>query len=371
MFIEIFYLVPFALVPVVTSEFNISLLEASLLITVPSFLALLMTIPAGFLADRFKVNYLLGFSVSMQAIAMLLISQTNSYLALLFFTSLMRITLPFYHTAGLGCLAKTTDKEKMSKLAGFHNAFGNVGQAVGVITLGICLLTIGWRWAYLIWSIPALIWSYVVWASLKIDKEPPKRYEAEDNGKLGRLSVVFPSLFLFLFVLAIREAGSTGAMTFMTTYFVDVRHLSQATATLVLGLGPFIGIFGSLLGGHLGERFGPTKALSHIILVCAASLFVLSIADQFYFLVIVYVVYSLFNSSAWAPINVIVANTSPSGSKGLGYSLSSLTEGIVASLAPVLIAGVIQLSNSLWIVFPLSVIFMLVSIIVLQVFHRK
>ncbi len=54
--LEVYMLVQVALIPVYVREFQLSLLEASLVATIPSFAQLLMNIPFGFLMHRFAVK---------------------------------------------------------------------------------------------------------------------------------------------------------------------------------------------------------------------------------------------------------------------------------------------------------------------------
>jgi MFS family permease len=182
-----------------------------------------------------------------------------------------------------------------------------------------------------------------------------------------------PALLVFLVAIGLREVGGTGSSTFMTTYFVDVRNLSETTASLIFGLGPFIGIVGSLGGGYVAERLGARKALSWIILCCAVSLVAVSLVSQLYLLTLVFLVYMFFSSALWSPMNTMVAGITPETDRGLSYSLYFFTEGLIASIAPTMAAGVIGLS-SVWHVFPFSAAFFIASIIILQLlphFRRK
>jgi len=159
--------------------------------------------------------------------------------------------------------------------------------------------------------------------------------------------------------------GTTGSSTFMTTYFVETIGLSEAVASFIFGLGPFIGIVGSLSGGYLCERMGAKNALSWVTLCGVISLFVLSLLSQLELLVIVFLLYSFFGSAVWSPVNTIVANVTPEAERGLGYSVYFLVEGLLSSLTPTLAAGVIELTD-VWFIFPFSLIFFIASAIVLQ-----
>jgi predicted MFS family arabinose efflux permease len=228
------------------------------------------------------------------------------------------------------------------------------------------MLTLGWRWTYLFWAVPILIWGCIILMSSQLKT---KRFEkTETKSKLGqrRLSFILSSgLLFFLIAIAVREVGGTGSSTFMTTYFVKTRNLSESTASLIFGLGPFMGIVGSLSGGYLGERIGAKKALNYAIIGCAISLFILSLASQLYFLALIYILYSFFNNAVWSPINSLVADMTPITERGLSFSVYFFTEGLIGSIAPILAAGVIELSD-VWFVFPFSIVFFVACLVILQ-----
>jgi MFS family permease len=370
MFIEVNLLIQVALIPVITKEFRLSLLEASLIATVPSFVQLLMNIPSGYLYDRFGVKHLLFASMLIEGLSGLLVSQTNSFWSLVLGISLMRVSSPLYHVSGLSQTSKIVKPDQMNRSMGFHNALGNLGSAMGVVTLAIFLSTLGWRLTYLFWGFPILAWGLLILRPSHFQAEGPKRAEVNGKGSLGRLPFVLSSGFLlFLIVVAVREVGATGSSTFMTTFFVDTKYMSESVASLIFGLGPFVGAIGSLASGYLGERTGAIRALGWMIIGCAGSLFVLPLIPQFSLIILAYVLYSFFSNAMWSPMNALVADMLPSKDAGLGFSVYFFTDGVTTSIAPTLAAGVIELSG-VWFVFPFSAVFLVSSLAILHFLPR-
>ncbi|UCE44428.1 MAG: MFS transporter, partial [Candidatus Bathyarchaeota archaeon] len=367
MFIEIYLLVQVALIPVVVQEFELGLVEASLIATLPSLVALLMNVPSGFLADRLSTNHLLFVSMLTEGLSALLISQTSSFWTLVLGASLLKVASPIYHVSGLSRMSRSVRLERMGRSIGFHNALGNVGSALGLVSLAVSLLTLGWRWTYLFWGFPILIWGIVLLASPQLKTKNTGRIEPQENRSEFRKSASLFSAPLLVFLVAIgfREVGSTSAYTFMTTYFVRLRGLVESMATLIFGVGPFVGVVGSLCGGYLTEQLGAKRALVVAILGCIVSLFVLSLMTMTSLLVLFYVVYAFFASCLWSPMNMIVAAVTPESRRGLSYSLYFFTEGLIATLTPTAAAGVAAVT-SVWSVFPFSMAFMAFGLIILQ-----
>lgn len=370
MFIEIYLLIQVALIPVIIREFQLSLLEASLIATVPSSIQLFMNLVSGILSDRIETKYFLFSSMLIEGFSAVLVSQTTTFWMLVFGVSLLKISSPLYHIVGLSQLSRLVKPEQMSRSMGFHNALGNVGTAAGVVSLAVFLSTIGWRWTYLFWALPILIWGFIVLSFLQLKNDGAEKIENRSRGgSFRRLSFMFSlELLVFLIAIGVREVGATGSSTFMTTYFVDVRNLSDSTASLVFGFGPFMGIVGSLVGGYLGERIGAKKALGAAIFGLAFSIGMLSLLSSFFLVVLFFLFYAFFNNAVWSPMNTMLADLTPASERGLSFSIYFFTEGIVASITPTLAAGVIELTDVLFI-FPFCIIFLVAALLILQVVH--
>ncbi len=370
MFIEVYLLIQVALIPVMIREFQLNLLEASLVATIPTLVSLLTNIPFGIFADRFSANHLLFGSMLVEGFSALFVSQTNSFWILVFGVSLMRISSPLYHISGLSRISRLVASERISRSIGFHNAFGNLGAGAGVVSLTLFLSTLGWRWVYLFWSFPILTWGIIILASPQLKTKSAERRDDQPRSRFWGFPLALSSGFLFfLAIIGIRQVGATGSSTFMTTYFVEIRGLSEAGASLIFGLGPFIGIVGSLCGGYLAETLKAERALGLATLCSAITLSMLSWTSELHLIALTYTIYAFFSSTIWAPINTIVAYMTPVAQRGLSYSFYFFTEGLIASIAPVFTAWVIGLTN-VWFVLPFSIIFLATSVVMLQ-FHRR
>jgi FSR family fosmidomycin resistance protein-like MFS transporter len=364
MFMEIYYLIQVALIPVFIREFQLGLLEASLVATVPSLVSIFMNLPVGYVADRVDVNQLLFASMAIEATSAFAISQTNSFWVLVLCVSIMKMCSPLYHITGLSSISRVVTQKKISRSMGIHNALGSFGSAIGLVSLAVFQSIADWRWVYIFWPFPLFIWGIIILKSsqLKITKISSE----EKRTVLKRLPLIFSAGFIiFLAAIGLREVGNTGTSTFMTTYLVNTVGLSEVSASLIFGLGPFTGILGSLLGGVLGEKIGAKKVLGFAMVGCIFSLVALAFSSHLFILTFVYILYAFFSNSVWSPINTLVADLTPGNERGLSFSIYFLTEGIIISAIPVIAATVISLT-SIWIIFPFSIIFITLGLITLQ-----
>jgi MFS family permease len=280
--------------------------------------------------------------------------------------SVMRVCSPIYHISGISHISHLIKKEKLSRSMGFHNAFGSLGSSLGLISLAFFLSSVGWRLNYVFWSVPIFFWGIFLLKSPQIQISEFRK--TEQKKLLKSLPLVLSTGFIvFLFAIGLREVGNTATSTFLTTYLVENRGLSEITASLIFGLGPFMGIFGSLYGGYLGEKIGAKRAFYLVIFCCVISLLVLLNSVSVNLVTLVFLVYAFFASSVYSPMNTIVAGLTSTKDRGLGFGVYFLTEGLIISITPILTATIIGLSD-IWIIFPLSIIFLVASVVVLHLF---
>jgi len=369
MFIEIFFLIHLALIPTFIKEFNLNLFQASLIATIPSLVVLLSYIPAGLLVDKVGAKPLLLISMILEGVAALFISQIRDYLLLILAVSLIRISSPVYHTSGLSVISKVTDSKSTGKMMGFHNALGSLGATIGLLSLSILGGILGWRFIYLLWSIPVLMWCIPI-----LKSEVGKYEEQEREHAKGSILADFRSILnfrftLLLLIIAFRSFGISVISTFITTYMVEFREFSQEAASMVFGLGPLIGILSSLASGYLSGRFGDAKTLLWMVVGSIFSLALLAWAESLDFMMLTYILYSFFNSGSWSPIGALVAALTPGSKRGTGYSSYFFVGGAVSTIQPPIPAVIIGYTN-LHVIFPIGISLLSICAVLLGFFYH-
>ena len=369
MLIEVFYFTQAALIPVMIQEFHVSLLEASLVITVPSGVALLAYIPSGLLADRLSANQLLFASMAIEGISIIIASQAANFwflVAALCFTCIAR---PLYHASGVTQISRITKMEELNMAMGVHNALGDLGTAAGVSSLAFFLSFLSWRWAYAFWAVPVLFWSVVVLTSSQLKYRQVKMHDpgVRDSGRLS--IVLFSAFMVFLVFVGVRELGATAVSALTTTYLVTRLDVPLATASLIFGLGASVGIVGDLASGYLGQKMGARRALSWIMLCCIILLFALTYISQIFVFSALYLAYSFFDTAVWSPMHSLVSEITPEETRGLSYSVYFFAHTSMFSLAPILAASFIQLS-SISILFPFGTAFLVMGLLILLFLGR-
>jgi len=372
MLVEVFYYTQAALIPVIASQFHSSLLEASLVVTVPGLVALVAYVPSGLLADRLNANQLLFASMAIEGISIIIASQATNYWLLIAALCFTRIASPVYHSSGVTQISRIAKSDEVNMAMGVHNALGDLGTAAGVSSLAFFLSFLSWRWAYAFWAVPVLFWGVIVLTSSQLKTSPPKsRSESVPGPGLSmRRTILLPTFAIFLVFVAVHELGSTGVSALTTTYLVARLNVSVATASLIFGLAASVGIVGSLAGGYLGQKMGARKALTWTMLACIITLFALTYISQVFLFSAAYLAYAFFDYVVWSPMHTLVSEITPEETRGLSYSIYFFAHTSMFSLAPVLAAGFIQLSG-IALLFPFGDAFLVLSLMILLVLRHQ
>lgn len=345
--VEVFLLMHPALVPVFMQEFELSILQAGLLISIPSICRLIIVIPTGILADRYGSFRFVVLSLLLGGSSALVLSQTASVFVLILSITLIMISVTLYHPPGMSVVSSLfPNQTERSRAVGWHGAAGCIGQSIGTISLGLLLAQFGWRFSYLLFSFPVLFWG-VALAKIGIP-----RYVGKDRS-LSATDPVVPKtvqgssvkkwgFMVLLSIMGLNALANGGIVAFLTTYLTSAQNLSVEAASIIFGLGPLIGIFGSIAAGYASARFGDKNSLALIFLGQFAFLLGLIAIPFLALAMLSYLMYQLFNHAVWTPSTSIVASLMGGTGGGTAYSLFYFANDLLGSASPLLAAVLIE-----------------------------
>jgi MFS family permease len=348
--VELFLLMPSALVPVFRSEFGLSLFQAGLLITIPNLCRLVIVIPTGIFADKFGPRPLIILSMLVAGVSGLFLSQCANAFMLLILLCALAISVTLYHPPGMSVIGRLfSDPPERSTAMGLHGASGCIGQAIGTVSLGLLLAGFGWRFPYLVFSIPLLVWMIFLF------KLKTPHFSRAENKDLAEHSpdkdVKVPLLttgFAFLLVtMGLNALANSGVLAFTTTFFTVEGHLSVQTSSIIFGLAPLVGVIGALSAGIIASRFGDKNALTLIYAGQVIFLLGLITVPVIEFAALSFLIFQMFSAALWTPTTSMVAALTHNRSGGKAYSLFYFAGDALGAISPLIAALMIESSGIL------------------------
>jgi MFS family permease len=377
--------------PTLQDYFGFGDLAAGFLLSAPSVAALLLVVPAGRFADTGSRKMLL--SIVILAWGLLTFGAAAAPTFALFFLArvLLGIATPLNIPASASIVGDTYRSEARTKAFAIVRVSEYLGFPVGVLLGGVIGQTLGWRPAFLIMGVPAVLLAAYIALRLKEPKrgladdlsieaeraglevantedtvgfddvpeagEPVNlahtgELEDEDAEKIGiwtRIKEVLSIRTLRWIIIgqAMLFAGFSGLFAFAPTFFFRVQDLEEGAAAAISG---GLGMIGLLAGGalasrigdrHHGERKGWRVFVSAIALTIAAlSVLGLATITSLPIQIVFYLIINFANIIALANLGAAQADVIPARLRGTGFATAQFLITIGSSTGALIVGAV-------------------------------
>jgi len=336
---HVFAQVHTALFPVLKDEFSLSLQQLGLIAAIPPLCQVILSLPAGSLADRIGSRNMILISLSVAALGSLIASQALGPLMLIVAVSLVYSNTTMYHPAAYSFVTRFFKPRARLKALGIHGAGGTFGVAIGPISLSILmgLLAFGWRQAYLFWFFPIVLGIVAV---LRIKSGPGDLPvdTIEEGDPPEATTLLTANLALFLTFIGIRTVARSMSDSFMALYMVEDRALSESASSFFIGSNALMGMIAAPLGGFLASRYGEKQWLLAVLALSSTCFGLGFLVPNTAAFIALYLAYGFFSFLGMAANSAIMAKLSPGRQRGLGYALFFLPGSIMAAVAPMIAA---------------------------------
>ncbi|MFB0522326.1 MAG: MFS transporter [Candidatus Bathyarchaeia archaeon] len=362
---------PLALLPILINEYELSILIASIIVSIPRAFSLVFSVPSGLLADRLGHTKLISFSLFLEVFAASLILLFPSVRTIVLCFSLTALASTFYHPPALSATSNISPSDFLSRGLGFHGASGTFGISLGPITLGLVLNWLEWRYVYLIWIAPIFVIAVTAFF-VNID-EPLNGGHDERKGKslTTPLKDVLSVTFLaFLLLMLFRNAAGGTISTYLTTFLTESKGLDASLASIIFGLSPLIGLASVIVGGYAGDKLGWKRSFTLIISTVTIALFCMFVSTSTIQTVLFYLVYGFFNIMTMPITTSLVAKIIPQKSRGTAYSLQFIPMSIVGIVMPIILGILINLLE-IWKIFPIAIAFYIIVLVISQILKMQ
>ena len=362
---------PLALLPILISEYGLSILIASIIVSIPQVFSLVFSVPSGLLADRLGHTKLISFSLFLLVFAASLIFLFPNVETIVLGFSLTALASTFYHPPALSATSNISPAGFLSRGLGFHGASGTFGISLGPITLGLVLNWLGWRYVYLIWIVPIFVIAVTAFF-VNIDEPLHGGHdERKGEGLTTPLKDVLSVTFLsFLLLVLFRSAAGGTISTYVTTYLTESKGLDASLASIIFGLSSLIGLVSVIIGGYAGDKLGWKRSYILIVSTVTIALFFMFISTSTIQTVLFYLVYGFFNIMTMPITGSLVAKIIPQKSRGTAYSLQFVPMSIIGIVMPIILGILINLLE-IWIIFPIAIAFYIIVLIITQILKMQ
>ncbi len=313
---------PIPLLPLIREGLGLSYLRSGLLISALTITSGFSQVPMGWLGDRTSRRVVVAAGLVGVSLTTLAVGLSPSYYPMLFILVIMGLFAGAYHPSSNSMLAGYFEPERRGSILGLHLLGGTMGFAMAPVFGGLIANMIGWRFAFIILSIPALVAAPLVLKGFRLI-EHAKNGELSSqaptsNGfpvkampKLSSLGKVLRPIALVSILAILTQFIAGSAMTFIPLYLVDKHSISAANAALWVGVIRGGGMAGSLLGGWWSDRWGRKNVLFLAIVATGPVLYLLTILPFNALLIVIFVLFGMFMLMRQPAVQMLLLDTTP------------------------------------------------------------
>ena len=258
-----------SIAPLIREDLGLSLAEAGSFLSAYYIGAAIMSLPAGWMADRWGVLVTMVIGQAVISAGLLGVAGSLSF-------SLLTVIM-IGAGAGYGMLNPTTAKAAMAwfprrqraTAVGFKQVGLPLGGAVGALIMPYLALWLGWRPSVMVPAILVAAVGVMTWA---LYRDPPHSdYAARGTAGGPSLVKVLANRDLWLVALStlVFAGMQTVWMSFLVLYLTDVLLLSLVQAGRYLVLAQMAGMAGRVIFGMLSD--GYFQGRRRIVLVIAGA----------------------------------------------------------------------------------------------------
>lgn len=215
----------------------------------------------GLLSDRSEKRWLLMASLLLSGLGFAVIGWMPSYALILVAVVIAALGSASFHPEGAHAAFHLAGERRAQAMA-IYSVGGNLGYAMGPF-YGMLLIALwgGPQGTIYAMILPLLLAIWMMrllpqWQQLEQTSSPARRVRREDlpaNNWRGTVTLTL--------LVIVRSMIHVGMVTYIGFYWIDVLGNASGTAPYVQGMYMIAGVFGTLLGAPLADRFGTKRML--------------------------------------------------------------------------------------------------------------
>lgn len=311
-----------ALLPLIKEGFGLTYLQSGFLLSAYTITSGLSQIPGGWIGDRLRKNIIIAVGLGGVGLATLAVGLSPSYYPMIVILIIMGLLAGGYHPSAVPMLSGYYEEARRGRVIALHMVGGSIGFSIGPLLGGLIAEHLGWRFAFIILSLPAICAVPLVIKKFALiekaagiispgqsaDKGP---VQAQAGSQKMSLAEVLRPLAIILCLCVTMQLVAGVAMSFAPLYLVGRHGIAPAFAAVLVGILRFGGIAGSLLGGWLSDRWGRKKAIFVSIVGTGPVLYLLTILPYNAGFVIVLIIFGMFRYMTQATMQPYLMSSVP------------------------------------------------------------
>jgi MFS family permease len=334
-----------AMIPILGGELG-DIATIGLLASLVSLFYGWLSLPVGFIADRYSKKTLIIISMIICGGASIIIGVSPNIPTAAIGLIILGIGASLYHPCGYAHMSLVSDDTR-GRYMGIQGLGGDLGMAISYLSSSLLGAIYGWRMTFIIWGAMGLIMAAIDFLVAEDIACPvPEGGHANPEETLRRMfgTVERSTLIITFGIVVLSGMLWTGVATFIMAFIEEQKGISFVIAGGLSTLKYTVGAFAMIIGGELSDRIGRKKLLLFGYAGFALSLigFILS-PSRLPILILLVVVLGFTFFITQSPMNALLGDVARKDTVGVTYGVNFTLKYGIGFFTPA-IAGYLALN---------------------------
>ncbi len=243
-----------AILPFLKENLGLSYTVTGMILIVGNITSSVVQPLFGFLSDKKEKAFLLPLGVFLAGVGFSLLATTQNYFVILLLVAVSGLGIASYHPEGFKT-ARFFTGERMATGMSVFSVGGNAGMALGPILALSIVNYLGF--SSLPWMVlPSLVFTIAIIIFRKTVAIPKAEASARSKATLQQPEGAYRAIFILICVIVMRTWTQMGLMTYIPFYYIDFLKGDPVVAGKLVSMLLLGGVFGTLAGSPLADRWG-------------------------------------------------------------------------------------------------------------------
>jgi MFS family permease len=347
-------------------EFTLSNIEIGMITAIPSLITVALTLPAGWMSDRYGARRLVALSIALAAVGALIAGFTINPAMYIVGLVLMNLTSTVYHPPAFSYTARIVETRDRSKAMGWLNAGGTFGYAIGPLSITVLMgyLAFQWRHVFLFW-VPFVAGAFLLVHFMRDMKGAGTEVEREEETSSEQTSLINRDFLIFLTSSGVRDFAASMIGTFLSIYLFEARGWTVAHLGIMYGASSVLGLVASPIGGYAAARLGDKNWAVMSITAGAFAYIAAFYTEGVVTFMFLYLLHRFCGILSMGATSALTSKLTPRRQMGMGFAISFLPRSLTTVVAPLAAALIAEYFG----LFPIFTIGFLITLIGVGVLH--
>ncbi|HME44606.1 MAG TPA: MFS transporter [Syntrophorhabdales bacterium] len=257
-----------ALLPFLIVEYHLSYSAAAGIVFAANIFSSLIQPAFGHFADRLSKTWLIPAGMLVAGTGTALIGIAPNYWFIFSVVAVSGIGMAAFHPEAARLVNRVAGRNKSSAMSIFSTG-GQLGFAVGPLLTTTLVLACGLKGTLFLFVPMVLTALFLIPVTAQLGRQERETAAVGTFSAQGNEPDQWRAFLILVVAIMLRSVLFYGLNTFLPLYWLNVLHQSNAAAGTILTVYFSCGVFGTLLGGRLGDRIGYSRIVLISLLAMA------------------------------------------------------------------------------------------------------